>query len=103
MKKGISLSVLSVIIVIMVILTTTVTTTGSMALSNSKKMKFASEIAFVQEMVDKYINDKILKDNSDIYYYEVVNKGLFKKKEVYMINMYDKKVYVIDSDGISNY
>lgn len=58
MKKGISLSVLSVIIVIMVILTTTVTTTGSMALSNSKKMKFASEIAFVQEMVDKYINDK---------------------------------------------
>lgn len=58
MKKGISLSVLSVIIVIMVILTTTVTTTGSMALNNSKKMKFASEIAFVQEMVDKYINDK---------------------------------------------
>ena len=44
-----------------------------------------------------------LKDDGDIYYYKVVNKGLFKKKEVYIINMYTEKVYLIDNDGIKDY
>ena len=70
---------------------------------DEKQNEYKKVFGVSRDKVDKYINDKILKDNSDIYYYEVVNKGLFKKKEVYMINMYDKKVYVIDSDGISNY
>lgn len=70
---------------------------------DEKQNKYKKVFGVSRDKVDKYINDKILKDNSDIYYYEVVNKGLFKKKEVYIINMYDKKVYVIDSDGIRNY
>ena len=57
---------------------------------------------------DKYIDNKVdldkkLKDDGDIYYYKVVNKGLFKKKEVYIINMYTEKVYLIDNDGIKDY
>ena len=47
--------------------------------------------------------DKKLKDDGDIYYYKVVNKGLFKKKEVYIINMYTEKVYLIDNDSIKDY
>ena len=70
---------------------------------DEKQNEYKKVFSVSRDKVDKYIKDKILTDNSDIYYYEVVNKGLFKKKEVYMINMYDKKVYVIDSDGISNY
>ena len=58
--------------------------------------------------IDKYIDNKVdldkkLKDDGDIYYYKVVNKGLFKKKEVYIINMYTEKVYLIDNDGIKDY
>lgn len=75
---------------------------------DEKQNKYKKVFGVSRDKVSKYIDDKIridkiLKDNSDIYYYEVVNKGLFKKKEVYIINMYDKKVYVIDSDGIRNY
>lgn len=58
MKKGITLAVLSVVILIMVIFTTAVATTGSMALNNSKKLKFAAEIALVQEMVDEYVSEQ---------------------------------------------
>ena len=54
MKKGISLAVLSVIILVMVILATAATTTGTTAINSSKKMKFASEIMFVQEIVNEY-------------------------------------------------
>ena len=57
---------------------------------DEKQNEYKKVFGVSRDKVDKYINDKILKDNSDIYYYEVVNKGLFKKKEVYMINMYDK-------------
>lgn len=70
---------------------------------DEKQNKYKKVFGVSRDKVSKYIDDKILKDTSDIYYYEVVNKGLFKKKEVYIINMYDKKVYVIDSDGIRNY
>ncbi len=58
MKKGISLATLSIVILLMIILTTTITATGAFALNNSKKIKFASEIALVQEMVDEYENKK---------------------------------------------
>ena len=44
-----------------------------------------------------------LKNDGDVYYYKVVNKGLFKKKEVYIINMYTEKLYSIDDDGIKDY
>ena len=58
MKRGVTLATISIVILIMIILITTITTTGSMALNNSKKLRFASELAFVQEMVDEYVNNK---------------------------------------------
>lgn len=58
MKKGISLATLSIVVLLMIILATTITTTGVFALNNSKKIKFASEIALVQEMVDEYEDKK---------------------------------------------
>ena len=56
----------------------------------------------------KYIDnqkdlEKQLNNDGDVYYYLIVNKGLFKKKEVYIINMYTEKVYSIDDNGIKNY
>ncbi len=57
MKKGITLAILSIVILLMIILITTVTTTGTMAINNSRKMKFASELALVQELVDEYTNN----------------------------------------------
>ena len=75
---------------------------------NEKQNKYKKIFSITKDKVSKYIDKKInieeeLKNSSDLYYYEVVNKGLFKKKEVYIINMYDKKVYSINSDGIKNY
>lgn len=65
-----------------------------------KKITFQSN-----EKIEKYIDnptdlEKQLDKDGEIYYYAVVNKGLFKKKEVYIINMYNEKVYSIDSDGV---
>lgn len=57
MKKGITLAILSIIILLMIILVTTIVTTGTMAINNSRKIKFASEIALVQEMSDEYANN----------------------------------------------
>jgi len=56
MRKGITLVTLIVMVVIMLILTTTITITGVNAINNAKKMKFASELLFMQETIDKYID-----------------------------------------------
>lgn len=55
MKKGITIITLVVTITVMLILATTVTITSSNAINNSKKIKFASELVFMQETVDNYI------------------------------------------------
>lgn len=75
---------------------------------DEKQNKYKKIVSITKDKVSKYIDKDInieeeLKNNSDLYYYEVVNKGLFKKKEVYIINMYNKNVYSITSDGIKNY
>ena len=73
-----------------------------------KQNKYKKIISVLNDKIDKYIDNKVdldkkLKDDGDIYYYKVVNKGLFKKKEVYIINMYTEKVYLIDNDSIKDY
>lgn len=54
-KKGISLMVLMVTIAVMTMLLTTATVAGVKSMERTKKMKFASELAFVKESVDSYI------------------------------------------------
>jgi len=73
-----------------------------------KQNEYRKIIGISKDKIDKYIYnikdiDKLIKNNGDIYYYEVVNKGLFKKKEVYIINMYTEKVYLVNNDGIKDY
>lgn len=72
------------------------------------KNEYKEIMSVSKDKIYKYIDDetdldKKLKNDGDLYYYEVVNKGLFKKKEVYIINMYSEEVYLIDDDGIKNY
>lgn len=53
-KKGISLVILIVTITVIIILSSVVTITGYNAINNSNKFKFASEILYVESMVDSY-------------------------------------------------
>lgn len=47
--------------------------------------------------------DKFIGENNDIYYYLVVNKGLFKSKQIYMINVYTQQLYKISENGINEF
>ncbi|MGX9756310.1 UbiD family decarboxylase [Clostridioides difficile] len=60
------------------------------------------------EKADKYTKSKksleeLFGKQKNIYYYAVVNKGLFKGKEVYAINIYNEKIYSISEKGLSEY
>lgn len=73
-----------------------------------KQNKYKKIISVSNDKIEKYIDNEVdleekLKNDGDVYYYKVVNKGLFKKKEVYIINMYTEKLYSIDDDGIKDY
>lgn len=72
------------------------------------KNKYKKITSVSKDKIYKYIDnqkdlEKQLNNDGDVYYYLIVNKGLFKKKEVYIINMYTEKVYSIDDNGIKNY
>lgn len=54
MKRGITLTALLVTIVIMSILTATITVSGYNVLNDSKKIKFATEIAYIEEAINSY-------------------------------------------------
>lgn len=53
-KRGVSLVVLIATLAIMVLLTTTVTISAAAVSNNAKRVKFATEIAYVQECVNAY-------------------------------------------------
>lgn len=60
------------------------------------------------EKVDRYVKSKksleeLFGKYKNIYYYVVVNKGLFRGKEVYVINIYNEKIYVILENGLNEY
>ena len=72
------------------------------------KNKYKKITSVSKDKMYKYIDnqkdlEKQLNNDGDVYYYLIVNMGLFKKKEVYIINMYTEKVYSIDDNGIKNY
>ena len=72
------------------------------------KNKYKKITSVSKDKMYKYIDnqkdlEEQLNNDGDVYYYLIVNKGLFKKKEVYIINMYTEKVYSIDDNGIKNY
>lgn len=60
------------------------------------------------EKADKYVKSKksleeLFGKQKNIYYYAVVNKGLFRGKGVYAINIYNEKIYSISEKGLSEY
>lgn len=84
MKKGITLITLTVVITVMLILTTTITITSVNAMNNSKKMKFASELLFMQETIDNYKD--LHEGNLPIKGAEITNENL-PSDEYYEIDM----------------
>ena len=54
MKKGISLVVMLVTIAVILIITSVTVITGNSIFNNTKKVKFASEISYVEEIVNTY-------------------------------------------------
>ncbi|HBF8940582.1 TPA: UbiD family decarboxylase, partial [Clostridioides difficile] len=60
------------------------------------------------EKADRYVKSKksleeLFGKYKNIYYYAVVNKGLFRGKEVYAINIYNEKIYAISENGLNEY
>ena len=83
----------------------------SFALENKLKEKdetFKSVEIVSRKNSNKYVkNKKVLEDfinnNKNAYYYAVVNKGFFKKKELFLIDMYTKDIYMVENDNVVNY
>lgn len=83
----------------------------SFALENKLKEKDETfkRIEIVSDQnSNKYVkNNQVLKDflksNKNAYYYALVNKGFFKKKELYFIDMYTKNIYKVENDKVVNY
>ena len=58
----------------------------------------------VKRIINKNINlDKFLGENEGLYYYIMVNKGIFKPKDIYLIDIYSEKIYKISEDKIKEY
>ena len=54
MKRGISLVVMLVTIAVILIITSVTVVTGNNIFNNTKKVKYASEISYVEEIVNTY-------------------------------------------------
>ena len=68
MKKGFSLVTLLVIIFVIIILTSTVVISANSIYNSNKKVKFASEISYIKELVNSYMvnNNGNLPSNSEV-------------------------------------
>lgn len=74
----------------------------------TKGVKYKNINTISKEKAKRNINenidlDKFLGKNEDLYYYEIVNKGFFKPKDVYLINIYSEKIYKVTDDKIKEY
>lgn len=75
---------------------------------NKNHEKYKEIYTLPEDKLYKYIENeehinKLLDNKQNLYYYEVVNKGFFKPKEVYIINMYNEKIYKLSDEGIKEY
>ncbi len=74
----------------------------------TKGVKYKNINTVSKERAKRNINenidlDKFLGKNEDLYYYEIVNKGFFKPKDVYLINIYSENIYKVTDDKIKEY
>ena len=61
----------------------------------------------IKSKAEKYVSDEkdldtFLEKNPNIYYYALVNKGWFKKKQLYIIDIYSKNTYISNEEGIKS-
>ncbi len=52
---------------------------------------------------NKSIFDSFIKENKNVYYYALVNRGFLKKKQLYLIDMYTKNIYSIENNEVVKY
>ena len=60
-----------------------------------------------EDKIYKYVDintdiNKILNNETNLYYYELVDNGWFKRKDVYAINIYTKEIYKISEEDSLN-
>lgn len=66
--------------------------------SNYKEIQSITEDK-VYKYVDNIIDiNELLNGETNLYYYELVDNGWFKSKDVYAINIYTKEIYKLDSE-----
>lgn len=75
---------------------------------NEKNKSFKSIEIISKEESNKYTRNKdfledFFKENNSVYYYAIVNRGIFKAKELYLIDIYTKKIYFVSDNEIVNY
>lgn len=73
-----------------------------------KGNKFKSISIISEDKVDSYIKgmktlDEAIGKKRNTYYYGLVHRGIFKQKQLYVVDMYSKKVYSITDDGLKQY
>lgn len=73
MKRGISLIALIVTIAIIITLVSTIVVTGNNVYNNSKKIKFATEISYVEELIKTYKANNNEYPISKVLYFDVSN------------------------------
>lgn len=74
MKKGISLVALMITIAVIFTLVSTIVLTGTNVYNNTKKVKFATEISYIEELVKTYkINNNGQLPISKVLYFDVSN------------------------------
>lgn len=125
MKKGITLVTLLVILIVMIILATTVVVSGANAMNNAKKIKFASELLFMQETIQDYMRTHesnlpikgslVINENlPEGEYYEIDmallglvettygNKLNSDEKDIYVVSKNSKEIYYLKGLKIGN-
>lgn len=82
MKKGISLVTLLVTIVVIITLVSTIVVSGTNVYNNAKKVKFASELSYVEEMLKSYfnINGEYPVLDEDIFSAENISEDILLKQ-----------------------
>ncbi len=103
MKKGISLIALLTTVAIIIILVTAVSVSGAKTLNDSKKIQFASEIAYIQELVNSYKAKNGNYPISDEYTFSTLNvepSALTEQFKDETLNENNIKLYKVSTELI---
>ena len=98
MKKGITFSALVVMLAIMLTLVTTAVISGVGAINNTTKMRFATELSYVQEVVNSYIDVDYEINFDKTYNINLSNASQDVKLQFVNENMVNSQVNLFEID-----